>query len=76
MKVLILRNTVADGRDVFAGKVEAVSAHDAKQLIRMGKAQAAEDEVDPLEEVEPKKVVLSTSNGPEAKKPGRPPKKG
>ena len=74
MKVLILRDTVADGRDVFSGKVEDVSDHDAKQLIRMGKARATEDEVDPLEEVEPKKV-LSTSNGPEAKKPGRPPKK-
>lgn len=42
MTVRILRSTVADGRDVFAGEVHDLSERDAAILIRMGKAVADE----------------------------------
>ena len=38
MKIKMLRDTVADGRPVFAGKVEEVSDRDAKYLVSIGKA--------------------------------------
>lgn len=62
MKVKILRDTVADGRDVYVGDVEDISESDARLLIRMKKALPADGE-----EEAPAKPVLSTSNGPEAK---------
>lgn len=79
MKVKILRDTVADGRDVYAGDVYDISDSDARLLIRMGKALAEEGGE------EAKGGILTTKNGPEkgdpfeeaqveAKKPGRPKK--
>ena len=72
MKVKILRDTVADGRDVYAGEVHDISSSDAKLLARMGKALIVEE----MEGQAP--VVLTTMSGPEVdpfketKKPGRP----
>lgn len=43
MKIKITRTTVADGQVVRAGKVYDVPAADAKALILLGKAVAAED---------------------------------
>jgi hypothetical protein len=40
MNILILKNTVADGRIVAAGQAVDVSDADARVLIRMGKAIA------------------------------------
>lgn len=43
MKIEILRNTVADGRDVFTGETHEVSVDTAGILIALGKAQLATD---------------------------------
>lgn len=45
MKIEILRTTVADKRIVRAGTVEDVSEKDAKALILLGKAIAADDAI-------------------------------
>ncbi len=55
MNILILKNTVADGRMVAAGQVVDVSESDARVLIRMGKASLS-PEAAPV----PAPVVLDT----------------
>ena len=42
MKIEILRNTIADGKPVKAGDTVEVSDNNAKTLIMLGKAKAAE----------------------------------
>jgi hypothetical protein len=49
MKIKIIRNTVAEGKDVFEGEVVEVSDSVGRMLIRMGKA------VEVLEESKQKK---------------------
>lgn len=44
MKIKVLRNTVASGQDLEAGKVYEVSERDAKILIQMGKAEEYKEE--------------------------------
>lgn len=44
MRVKILRSTVADGKDVYAGKIYEISDRDAKLLIQMGKAVEVKEE--------------------------------
>ena len=55
MNILILQNTVADGRMVAAGQTVDVPDADARLLVRMGKAVAVVD----VAEV-PAPVVLDT----------------
>jgi len=50
MKIKIIRNTVADGKDVFEGEVVEVSDTVGKMLIRMGKAVEVTEEVKPKKE--------------------------
>jgi hypothetical protein len=38
MKIKVLRNTIAGGKQLLAGKTADVSEQDAKTLIAMGKA--------------------------------------
>jgi hypothetical protein len=47
MKVLILRDTIASGEFVEAGKVYDLSASDVQILTRMGKATTELPEVKP-----------------------------
>lgn len=49
MKVMVLRNTVASGQDIFTGKIVDVSDRDARILTAMGKVR-------PLTEADAKAV--------------------
>lgn len=49
MKVLAIRNVIASGQALEAGKVYDLTAEDADVLMRMGKAQPA-----PADEPKPK----------------------
>ena len=46
MKVKILRSTVANGKDVQAGRVCDVSKHEARILFMLGKAEPAPAKAD------------------------------
>jgi len=50
MKIKIIRNTVADGKDVFKGEVVEVSDSIGRMLIQMGKA------IEVTEEAKPKRL--------------------
>ena len=45
MNILILKNTMADGRIVAAGQVVDVSDADARVLVRRGKAELAAEAI-------------------------------
>ncbi len=49
MKILAIRNVIASGQPLEAGKVYELTAEDADVLMRMGKAEPA-----PAEEAKPK----------------------
>ena len=55
MKIKIIRNTVADGKDVFEGEVLEASDSVGRMLIQMGKAVEVAEEAKTKEEVKPKK---------------------
>jgi broad-specificity NMP kinase len=55
MKIKIIRNTVAEGKDVFEGEVVEVSDPVGRMLIQMGKAEEVTEEAKIKEEAKPKK---------------------
>lgn len=48
MRVRILRNTIADKRQVRAGEVCDLSDADARTLLQLGKAERVTDEAPPV----------------------------
>lgn len=58
MKIKILRTTVADKRVVRLGCIEDVSEKDAKALILLGKAVAADES----EAIEPPSAPINTES--------------
>jgi hypothetical protein len=63
MKIKITRTTVADGQVVRAGKVYDVPDADAKALILLGKAVAAEDAADEVQ-AEPEPELTTEALAP------------
>jgi hypothetical protein len=57
MKIKIIRTTVADGQVVRSGNVYDVPNSEAKALILLGKAVAADDVVHEVEVQEPAETV-------------------
>jgi len=50
MKIKIIRNTVAEGKDVFEGEVVEVRDFIGRMLIQMGKAKEVKEEEKPKKE--------------------------
>ena len=65
MKVLILRDTVADGKKVSAGEVVEINNDTANTLISYGKAEASEGKVS---EKKDRSVGLEKSEQPKVSK--------
>jgi hypothetical protein len=64
MKIKILRSTVADGKDVFAGEMHDVSVDAAGTLIALGKAKLHVPETYTTDSA--KTVFIETAEAPAA----------
>ena len=71
MQVLILRNTIADGRAVRAGQVIDLPDADARALLRMGRAGTVDTAPAQPAPAAPLDTEQAAAVVPEVKKKGR-----